>query len=272
MRRGPDDLFLTGDPHQRIYGNHVSLRQVGISVAGRSSRLRINYRTSAEILRWSMGVLGDIAIADLDEGLDSLAGYRSALHGEPPELAAAANAAQEAEELALAIEQWREDGVDAGDIAVVARTSACSAAVAKELGVHGIRTAELRAADAAVRRRPDRHHARHEGAGVPMRRGRRRRASGTSRCRRAVTPVAEDPVRHALDVQQERCLLFVACTRARERLRVSWSGAASELLPRRSSRRRRGVPEVDQPLAGDVALVVGEQMRRNGGRERAPRR
>ena len=34
---GPDDLFLTGDPHQRIYGNHVSLRSVGISVpAGRA--------------------------------------------------------------------------------------------------------------------------------------------------------------------------------------------------------------------------------------------
>ena len=71
-------MFLTGDPHQRIYGNHVSLRQVGISVAGRSSRLRVNYRTSAEILQWAMGVLGDIAIADLDDGLDSLAGYRSA--------------------------------------------------------------------------------------------------------------------------------------------------------------------------------------------------
>jgi superfamily I DNA/RNA helicase len=47
----------------------------------------------------------------------------------------------------------------------------------------------------------------------------------------AITPAAEDPIRHALDVQQERCLLFVACTRARERLRVSWSGPASELLP-----------------------------------------
>ena len=47
----------------------------------------------------------------------------------------------------------------------------------------------------------------------------------------AVAPVSEDPVRHALDVQQERCLLFVACTRARERLRVSWSGTRSELVP-----------------------------------------
>ena len=47
----------------------------------------------------------------------------------------------------------------------------------------------------------------------------------------AVTPVTEDPVRHALDLQQERCLLFVACTRARERLRVSWSGDRSPLVP-----------------------------------------
>ena len=92
---GPDDLFLTGDPHQRIYGDHVSLRAVGISVAGRSSRLRINYRTSAEILQWAMGVLGDTAIADLDDGLDSLSGYRSALHGEHPDLAPAATPAQE---------------------------------------------------------------------------------------------------------------------------------------------------------------------------------
>ena len=119
---GPDDLFLTGDPHQRIYGNHVSLRTVGISVAGRSSRLRINYRTSAEILRWSMGVLGDIAVADLDDGLDSLTGYRSALHGEPPELGPAASPAQEAEELALALMQWHDDGVAWSDIAIVART------------------------------------------------------------------------------------------------------------------------------------------------------
>jgi superfamily I DNA/RNA helicase len=47
----------------------------------------------------------------------------------------------------------------------------------------------------------------------------------------AVTRAAEDPVRHALDLQQERCLLFVACTRARERLRISWSGSRSDLLP-----------------------------------------
>lgn len=227
---GPDDLFLTGDPHQRIYGNHVSLRTVGISVAGRSSRLRINYRTSAEILQWSMGVLGDIAVADLDDGLDSLAGYRSALHGESPELAPAASPAQEAEDLALALLQWHDDGVAWGDIAIVARTRRTVQRVAQSLHTHGIRTSELgevTAPDDAVR-----IGTMHGMKGLEFRcvaivgAGR-----DTLPLPPAVTPITEDPVRHALDLQQERCLLFVACTRARERLRVSWTGGRSSLVP-----------------------------------------
>jgi superfamily I DNA/RNA helicase len=228
--RGPDDLFLTGDPHQRIYGNHVSLRNVGISVAGRSSRLRINYRTSAEILRWSMGVLGDVAIADLDDGLDSLSGYRSALHGEDPEVISAATQAEEVEKLALALMQWHEDGVAWGDIAVVARTNRIVQRVGRELGSHGVRFAELHDADAPAE--AVRVGTMHGMKGLEFRcvaivgAGKE-----TLPLPQAVTPPSEDPVRHALDVQQERCLLFVACTRARERLRVSWSGAASELVP-----------------------------------------
>jgi hypothetical protein len=227
---GPDDLFLTGDPHQRIYGNHVSLRNVGISVAGRSTRLRINYRTSAEILGWSMGVLGDIAIADLDDGLDSLAGYRSALHGQHPDLTPAATVAEEAEHLALALLQWHEDGVAWSDMAVVARTKWIAQRISKELGKHDVWTAVLTEsnppADAV------RIGTMHGMKGLEFRCV---AIVGVGKdalpLPQAVTPPSEDPVRHALDVQQERCLLFVACTRARERLRVSWSGARSELLP-----------------------------------------
>jgi superfamily I DNA/RNA helicase len=47
----------------------------------------------------------------------------------------------------------------------------------------------------------------------------------------AITSAEDDPVTHELDLQQERCLLFVACTRAREVLRVSWHGTPSPLLP-----------------------------------------
>jgi len=226
---GPDDLFLTGDPHQRIYGNHVSLRAVGISVAGRSTRLQINYRTSAEILRWSLGVLGDMAVSDLDDGFDTLAGYRSALHGDYPELVGSATPEEEAEELALALLQWHEDGVAWSDMAVVARTNAAARKVAAQLAEHGIQTAELHEAGSA--------DAVHLGTMHGMKGLEFRCVAIVAAGRdhlplpQAVTPATEDPIRHALDLQQERCLLFVASTRARERLRISWSGAPSTIVP-----------------------------------------
>jgi superfamily I DNA/RNA helicase len=48
--------------------------------------------------------------------------------------------------------------------------------------------------------------------------------------RNAITPAEEDEVTHLQDVQRERCLLFVACTRAREQLYVSWHATPSRFL------------------------------------------
>lgn len=47
---------------------------------------------------------------------------------------------------------------------------------------------------------------------------------------REITPVDVDQMQHESDLLRERCLLFVACTRAREALRVTWSGSPSEFL------------------------------------------
>jgi superfamily I DNA/RNA helicase len=47
----------------------------------------------------------------------------------------------------------------------------------------------------------------------------------------AVTSATDDQRSHDLDIQRERCLLFVACTRARENLVVSWHETPSRLLP-----------------------------------------
>jgi superfamily I DNA/RNA helicase len=41
---GPDDLFLVGDPGQRVFGIPVSLASLGIDIAGRSTRLTVSYR------------------------------------------------------------------------------------------------------------------------------------------------------------------------------------------------------------------------------------
>ena len=47
----------------------------------------------------------------------------------------------------------------------------------------------------------------------------------------AVTPESEDALAHAQDLQRERCVLFVACTRARDHLYVSGTGEPSMFLP-----------------------------------------
>src|ERR1035438_5711693 len=59
----------------------------------------------------------------------------------------------------------------------------------------------------------------------------------------AVTPASEDAVSHAQDLQRERCVLFVACTRARDHLYVSGTGEPSMFLAShevRSEERRVG--------------------------------
>ena len=47
----------------------------------------------------------------------------------------------------------------------------------------------------------------------------------------ALTSAETDPVAHAQDLQRERCVLFVACTRARDHLYVSYAGSPSPFLP-----------------------------------------
>lgn len=45
-----------------------------------------------------------------------------------------------------------------------------------------------------------------------------------------ITAVEVDRLQHDSDLLRERCVLFVACTRAREALLVSWSGEPSPFL------------------------------------------
>ena len=46
-----------------------------------------------------------------------------------------------------------------------------------------------------------------------------------------VTRSAADPVQHDVDLVRERCLLYVACTRAREALWIGWTGKPSRFVP-----------------------------------------
>ncbi|MHC5931900.1 UvrD-helicase domain-containing protein, partial [Nostoc sp.] len=79
-----NDIFLVGDPHQRIYGRKVVLSRCGIDIRGRSHKLRINYRTTDETRNWATKVLDGVTVDDLDGDKDDLKGYRSLLHGDKP--------------------------------------------------------------------------------------------------------------------------------------------------------------------------------------------
>mgnify|MGYP000425343732 FL=1 len=56
----PNDIFIVGDSHQRIYRNHPILSKCGINVRGRSSILKINYRTTEEIRKQALLLLKGI--------------------------------------------------------------------------------------------------------------------------------------------------------------------------------------------------------------------
>lgn len=83
---GGNDLFLVGDPFQRIYHNRrINFTSVGINIRGvRSKRLRINYRTTEEIKKLAICALQNYTYDDFDGNAESISGYISLLHGDKP--------------------------------------------------------------------------------------------------------------------------------------------------------------------------------------------
>ncbi|MEV5796619.1 UvrD-helicase domain-containing protein [Streptomyces collinus] len=226
---GPDDLFIAGDTHQRIYGNKVSLRSLGIEVTGRSTRLRINYRTTQEILAWSTELLTGRRVDDMDGGDESLTGYRSAFHGAAPRTSGSITKDEELSGVAEQIKEWTTAGVLPREIGVAVRYVQLGKDVSRALEKAGLPTTVLGGAS---------------GSGDGVRIGTMHRMKGLEfRCvavvgvndgivpmRGAVTAEEIDPQQHREDVLGELSLLFVACTRAREALRVSWHGQRSPFL------------------------------------------
>lgn len=80
-----NDLFLVGDPYQKIYARKINFAAAGINVRGnRSKRLRINYRTTEEIKRMAISTIRGFNYDDFDGAAESMDGYLSLFHGERP--------------------------------------------------------------------------------------------------------------------------------------------------------------------------------------------
>ena len=218
---GPDDMFIVGDPHQRIYDNHVSLASLGINVRGRSRRLTVNYRTTQEILAWAVPLLGTAPVTGLDDEADSLTGLPLP-HARPPARGPRRqHREEELETLAERVRGWIADGIEPHAIGVAARSEYLAKQAREALEGAGIPTVALTAKSKKNAVRVGTMH-RMKGLefqavaviGVD---------DGTVPAPAAVTPADDDPLAHDQDLQRERCVLFVACTRARDHLYVSYT-------------------------------------------------
>lgn len=138
--------------------------------------------------------------------------------------------AEEAEFVAAQVQEWLEDNVALGAIGITARTRRDLRAVQSALDEADIRWSEI-GSDA---KQPGvRTATMHSCKGLEFARLAVVAANADNLpLPVATTPAADDEAQHALDVLRERCLLYVACTRARDELVVTSSGTPSTLLPR----------------------------------------
>ena len=226
VAEGNNDLFIAGDAYQRIYGNRVSLRALGIETRGKSRRLKINYRTSQQILSWALAILTGEPVDDLDGESESLVGYRSAIDGPVPTIQQFVTPAEEAEFVAAQVQEWIEEGVTPSSIGICARTRQDFQPVQRALTDAGIAASDSGGAGVWITTM-------HSAKGLEFARLVVVAANADNIPLPAATaPAVEDQVQHDLDTLRERSLLYVACTRARDELVVTSSGAPSTLLPK----------------------------------------
>jgi mRNA-degrading endonuclease RelE of RelBE toxin-antitoxin system len=227
VRPGADDLLVCGDAGQRIFVRPIALARVGIDVRGRSTRLRVNYRTTNQIRSFADRLLPKV---DEGEGMETDRRTVSLLHGVDPLVMAYRTIDAEIAGLADWVRGLQADGYRPGEIAIFARSETILRErvepALRKLGLvpHPLRDETPPAVkDVAI-------GTMHRAKGLEF------KAVAVVGCDYDVLPPAhvlreqaDDADRDEL-IEQERQLLYVAATRARERLLLSHTGKPTRFL------------------------------------------
>lgn len=146
VAEGRNDLFLTGDPFQRIYsGRKINFGAAGINIRGkRSQKLKVNYRTTEEIKRIAVSVVKGIKYDDLDGGEENNKGYVSLVHGERPTYAVLNSSSEEVKKVMDYIQACTEEGIALKEICIAGRTRQLYKDVQDELHRNGIKYCEVK--------------------------------------------------------------------------------------------------------------------------------
>ena len=225
-----NDLFIVGDTHQRIYKNRASLSKCGINVKGRSSYLRINYRTTEEIRKYAFSLLKGIAFDDMDDTYDEGRKCQSLTHGDAPSLKNYSSLTEEADAIISEIHKLLNDGIDPRSICLVARTHKLLNEYVSRISQNGLRVFEIKRSKADDRG--------FEGIRVAT----MHRVKGLEFAYVFIAGVNKGimPLSSAIDhtdkpseeesIVAEKCLLYVALTRAQKKAYVSSFGQPSEIF------------------------------------------
>jgi mRNA-degrading endonuclease RelE of RelBE toxin-antitoxin system len=224
----PNGLFFAGDLGQRIFQQPFSWKALGVDVRGRSSTLRINYRTSHQI-RMQADRLLDSEVADVDGNVEERNQTVSTFNGPPPESVVADSEEGEIEIVVSWIKARREERLQPHEMGVFVRSDAELDRARKAVEAAGL---EYKVLDERVE----------TASGcvsistMHLAKGLEFRAVVVMACDDEVIPLQEriETVTDESDLEEvyntERHLLYVACTRARDHLLVTSTGPASEFL------------------------------------------
>ena len=225
-----NDIFIVGDAHQRIYKNKAVLSKCGINVRGRSSILRINYRTTEEIRKSAFALLNGISFDDLDDDFDTGDRCQSLTHGKAPQVLRFNNANEEFDAVLKEIKRLIDSGVSAKNICVVARTHKLLDDYISQFTSNGLRCYEIRGNKADDRGLDGiRVATMHRVKGLEF------QYIFIVAANKRIIPLASaidhtDSVSGQETMTAEKCLLYVALTRAQKGAYISSYGQISEFL------------------------------------------
>ena len=234
----PNALFFAGDLGQRIFQQPFSWKALGVDVRGRSRTLRVNYRTSHQIRAQADRLLG-ASVSDADGNAEKRSAV-SLFDGPPPEIETFAREAEEVDAVAKWIAERAAEG-PAHEIGVFVRSKEeierAQAAIAKAGLPARVLDDRLETASGKV-----------SVGTMHLAKGLEFRSVAVMACDDDVIPsqVRIAAVGDAGDLQEiydtERQLLYVACTRARDRLMVTGVEPGSEFLDDLRERGGGGAP------------------------------
>jgi superfamily I DNA/RNA helicase len=228
---GPNDLFITGDAHQRIYRYKVSLGQCGIDIRGRGKKLKLNYRTTEEIRSFAVRLLEGKPIDDLDSGMDNQAGFLSLAHGEQPVVRRFPTFSEELTFICDHIQNLAGSGAPVESICVIARTNQVVELYQDHIENSGTKTYQIKRNVAEQIDKPGlRLATMHRVKGLEFEHVIIVSANDGLVPLKAAVEESEDEVARGNAEISERSLLYVALTRAKKTAVVTGYGTLSPFL------------------------------------------